>query len=541
MTHLPAPASRWLADAARSPALPGRRHALRAGQGATPPARSARSAHQAPRSLVQNLDVRRDFQQLFDHVFVDEFQDTDPLQAEIVLYLCEREPRRAATGRTWSSSDGKLTIVGDPKQSIYRFRRADVAMYDRVRRVVSRQDHSGQSLSRQISGVSPTLIDWLNDRFARILGTSPDGRPFDPASGRVFQQPLDGGTRGGRRRRRCMSCRSTSATAAGTASTNIARSKAGRSRGTSAGSSSRATCEIVDPLDGEPRRVRYGDIAVLAISTWRLSLLFRQLDEEGIPYASRGGRLFLEDGSPAVPARPSRDRRSRRRSGDGRAAAAAVLRPGPARSGARAGAFGARCHGARRVGGGRLRSARRASRVAHATCPGSCAAAGSIAHRARRRAICSIGPRSAARSPLGPNGTQRLARLRELCLVLDMLAAAEGLDYDAVTARMRDWVADPVPLDPPHPVDARPCRSSRSIRPRALSFRSSRFGTARASGRIASSRRPGACQNDGSRLDDRSRSVRLGRASRSGTSRRPRSSTWKMSGGVRVRRRDTRA
>ncbi len=39
----------------------------------------------------------------------------------------------------------------------------------------------------------------------------------------------------------------------------------------------------------------YGDIAVLAVSTWQLSLLFPRLDDEGIPYASRGGRLFLED------------------------------------------------------------------------------------------------------------------------------------------------------------------------------------------------------------------------------------------------------
>jgi ATP-dependent helicase/nuclease subunit A len=42
--------------------------------------------------LVANLEVRGEFQRLFDHVFVDEFQDTDPLQAEIILLLCEREP-----------------------------------------------------------------------------------------------------------------------------------------------------------------------------------------------------------------------------------------------------------------------------------------------------------------------------------------------------------------------------------------------------------------------------------------------------------------
>ncbi|MGA7241461.1 MAG: hypothetical protein WBY44_37610 [Bryobacteraceae bacterium] len=52
---------------------------------------------------------------------------------------------------------------------------------------------------------------------------------------------------------------------------------------------------IVDPLDGRPRRLLYSDIAILAVSTWRLSLLFPWLAAEGIPYASRGGTLFLED------------------------------------------------------------------------------------------------------------------------------------------------------------------------------------------------------------------------------------------------------
>jgi ATP-dependent helicase/nuclease subunit A len=52
----------------------------------------------------------------------------------------------------------------------------------------------------------------------------------------------------------------------------------------------------------------------------------------------------------------------------------------------------------------------------------------------------------------GPNGTQRLARLRELCLVLEQLAATEGLDYDGATACLREWVAEPVQLDPPRPV-----------------------------------------------------------------------------------------
>jgi hypothetical protein len=46
--------------------------------------------------LAKDRGARGYYQSLFDHIFVDEFQDTDPLQAEIILYLCEREPRASA-------------------------------------------------------------------------------------------------------------------------------------------------------------------------------------------------------------------------------------------------------------------------------------------------------------------------------------------------------------------------------------------------------------------------------------------------------------
>ena len=65
-------------------------------------------------------------------VLVDEFQDTDPIQYEIVLYLAER---LGSSKNAWEHLDlepGKLFIVGDPKQSIYAFRRADIEAFERV-------------------------------------------------------------------------------------------------------------------------------------------------------------------------------------------------------------------------------------------------------------------------------------------------------------------------------------------------------------------------------------------------------------------------
>ena len=81
------------------------------------------------RDLVKgDAAVRRGFQERFTHLFVDEFQDTDPLQAEILLLLASRDPATIDWRRV-VPVPGRLFIVGDPKQSIYRFRRADVGIY----------------------------------------------------------------------------------------------------------------------------------------------------------------------------------------------------------------------------------------------------------------------------------------------------------------------------------------------------------------------------------------------------------------------------
>ena len=84
------------------------------------------------RDLVKgNVVVRRGFQSRFTHIFVDEFQDTDPLQAEILLLLAAADPA-SSDWRTVEPVPGRLFVVGDPKQSIYRFRRADVGIYRAV-------------------------------------------------------------------------------------------------------------------------------------------------------------------------------------------------------------------------------------------------------------------------------------------------------------------------------------------------------------------------------------------------------------------------
>lgn len=81
--------------------------------------------------LRSNREVRHYLQQRFTHLFVDEFQDTDPLQAEILILLTADDPEEDSWIRA-TPVPGKLFLVGDPKQSIYKFRRADLTLYESV-------------------------------------------------------------------------------------------------------------------------------------------------------------------------------------------------------------------------------------------------------------------------------------------------------------------------------------------------------------------------------------------------------------------------
>ncbi len=77
--------------------------------------------------------ARRELGKRYRRVLVDEFQDTDPLQAEILLLLAS-DPGANDDWRSVVPRPGALFVVGDPKQSIYRFRRADISLYEFVKR-----------------------------------------------------------------------------------------------------------------------------------------------------------------------------------------------------------------------------------------------------------------------------------------------------------------------------------------------------------------------------------------------------------------------
>ena len=117
--------------------------------------------------LRDDIRVRDHFRQRFTHLLIDEAQDTDPIQAEIAMFLAE-DPTHTPPGEdrpaNWGGivpEPGKLFVVGDPKQSIYRFRRADVRQMARL------QDRMGGDTVRLLQNFrsQQPVLAWVNHVF----------------------------------------------------------------------------------------------------------------------------------------------------------------------------------------------------------------------------------------------------------------------------------------------------------------------------------------------------------------------------------------
>jgi ATP-dependent helicase/nuclease subunit A len=131
--------------------------------------------------MRENATVRGELQRRFTHVFVDEFQDTDPLQVEILLLLAA-DDARVDDWRRVRPVAGKLFLVGDPKQSIYRFRRADVALYERVKQQLVTAGAALLDLSVSFRAV-PEIQEAVNAAFApRMRGATPGEPGYVPLS-----------------------------------------------------------------------------------------------------------------------------------------------------------------------------------------------------------------------------------------------------------------------------------------------------------------------------------------------------------------------
>ncbi len=227
------------------------------------------------RMLRDHPDVREYFGRRYKYFLVDEFQDTDPVQVEIIWFLCSSGPNQ-----NWKERDlspGKLFLVGDPKQSIYRFRRADIDTYRAATDRIARQGE--HIVIHQNFRSSPPLVAWFNEVFEPIL--HPHHQPLAPDARhavRENQKPVW-----------FLKAEKLSGS-----------ENARQTRLLEAETIAALLCKILedkepcvwDAKSGELRPARLGDIALLFPTTTDIDLFEEQLRRYNLPFSLEGGRMF---------------------------------------------------------------------------------------------------------------------------------------------------------------------------------------------------------------------------------------------------------
>ncbi|MBS2040873.1 UvrD-helicase domain-containing protein [bacterium] len=105
------------------------------------------------RELLSHPEIRAQLQQRYPYLFVDEFQDTDPIQADIVRLL----------------GQNGLYLVGDPKQAIYRFRRGDPSVYSKFQQQQQLEERHLDNNYRS----RPQLVEYFNRAFQPVFQNDP--------------------------------------------------------------------------------------------------------------------------------------------------------------------------------------------------------------------------------------------------------------------------------------------------------------------------------------------------------------------------------
>jgi ATP-dependent exoDNAse (exonuclease V) beta subunit len=228
--------------------------------------------------LREQRSVRRVLHERFQCLLLDEFQDTDPLQIELAVLIATDVDDLAALGAASGWQDlpvppGRLFFVGDAKQSIYRFRRADIGLYLDAREAFSA---GATTLARNFRSV-PGVIDLVNGLFGELFGEGVDRQ--QPAYATLVAVRPPAGDEppvwvcGGSSDASAPELREQEAAAIAAAVRQILDE--GR--------------EVV--VDGATRMARPDDIAILLPARTSLAQLEEALVEQRLPYRTETGSL----------------------------------------------------------------------------------------------------------------------------------------------------------------------------------------------------------------------------------------------------------
>ena len=108
--------------------------------------------------LQKNEELRKKYQERYKYIMVDEFQDTNERQRQLIYLLCGNK----------LDGTNNLFIVGDVKQSIYRFRHADVSVFTKVKEDIAQ--NAGQNLGMKTNFRSTqSIVETCNTAFCQLM------------------------------------------------------------------------------------------------------------------------------------------------------------------------------------------------------------------------------------------------------------------------------------------------------------------------------------------------------------------------------------
>ena len=221
-------------------------------------------------ALRDHAGVREWYRRRFRYLVIDEFQDTDPLQVEIARLLAGDRP-------------GALVVVGDAKQSIYRFRRAEVRLF---RELVRRAETSpGGAVLHLVQNFRsrPAILRFVNRVFAELIQASeeadqPAYEPIAPPRG-LSDEPSVVALRF------AAPPNASGEDLLDAEASGLAAFLAGVAREREA---------VRDPVTGAMRPSRAGDVLVLARRLTRVSALEEALEAASLRFTVEGGKSFFD-------------------------------------------------------------------------------------------------------------------------------------------------------------------------------------------------------------------------------------------------------
>ncbi len=232
--------------------------------------------------------VREQLKGRYRAILIDEFQDTDPVQYEILLFLSEVAGEAASTWGAVKLSPGKLFVVGDPKQSIYGFRRADIAACQTVRELILDQNGIECLLTTNFRSHAG-ILDPVNGLFEKLIQAEDGRQPAYIAIHPADQNKASEETSF----RQLVFRRVKNAASDEKGDADLARRLEGESIAAYLSETVIGKAMIKD-RDGCYRPVQKADVAILMRSLTSVHFYLEALRRRGIAYLVEGERRFYQ-------------------------------------------------------------------------------------------------------------------------------------------------------------------------------------------------------------------------------------------------------